>query len=151
MILDLSVSSWLDESINVKTEFYAANDILPENKKLGDIKSLNPLINTKAVRNLGLWPKVTIDGNMDSQVLINDISNNIYSGSTINCDSNITGLGETSGIDGLKLIKSLGLPDSRLLLESFIAKPVNKAEDYAIAIEGYISPKESGEYQFHQL
>ena len=62
-----------------------------------------------------------------------------------------TGLGETSGIDGLKINQKFGFPrspDSSLLLESFIAKPVNKAEDYAIAIEGYISPKDSGEYQF---
>jgi len=146
------IFSWLDESINQQSTYYADGDTIPAGKAKGDIKILAPEINTKEVRNLNLWPKITIDGNMDSQILIYNSSTGQYTGQNFKLRQQYyTGLGDKAGVEGLTVSPKFGFPrspDSRQYLDSVKSNVTNQSEDFAVAIEGYLSPVESAEYQF---
>ena len=58
--------SWLDETLSYKLEH--------------DFDLDKYSINTKQVRNLNLWPKVTINGNLTDQILLYDQINRTYVG-----------------------------------------------------------------------
>ena len=59
------VFSWLDESINKSNLSYNAED---------------KIINTTQVRHLSIWPKITIDGNLNNQIL-HKTDDNTFEGS----------------------------------------------------------------------
>lgn len=124
------IFSWLDKSINVD----------------------NPVINTKQVRNVDLWPKVTIDGNMDSQILLYNSGNGQYTGKNFKLRQQYyTGLGDMKGVAALIVSPKFGFPrspGSRVFVNSLKSNVSNQTEDFAVAIEGYLSPTESAEYQF---
>ena len=136
------VLSWLDEALNYK---------------LQDEFDLDKYaINTKQVRNLDLWPKVTINGNLTDQILVFDQLNNVYIGKNNSLRQQV--------FNGLQQeIYGIGAIESSDTYKNFPRSPVERkfignaelnssvSGDKGVAIEGYFSPPSTGNYSFKIL
>ena len=132
------VFSWLDESINKSNLSFSAED---------------KIINTTQVRHFSIWPKITIDGNLNSQIL-HKTDDNTFEGSKGKVRQHFFTSLEDPGI-GTVITAAKDIwgresgENSKLVetINSVITSPEN-FDDYGAAIEGYFIPPVSGEYKF---
>ncbi|MDB4805109.1 hypothetical protein OAH16_00740 [bacterium] len=107
-------------------------------------------LNTRQVRNLNIWPKVTIDGNLDLQVLLQQDDGSLTSRKNTLRQTVFSALGGGQGVNAVTQSRSYpNSPESSELITSFESTVTSGTkDDYGVVIEGFFKPLETAEYQF---